>query len=325
MKIRKLLSLILALLLCFTLFACDTDKDDDDDEDEDEDETEVTTLVDVSGVTGSKVDVPVAGADLVSGYVDDYFIAIVGAETVMDDDDKESIRIYYDFTNESDESTSVSMALSTRLEQDGIENDTAYIYDDAVPESDNKYLDIRPGCTIRVAEEFVLTTTGNDVTFTIYDWLDDDEELTATFTPGSLPGAPSTDFEITPVADPNWLAGLSDKGDVDDYYVAIGDAELTEDWDGEQAVRIYFDFTNNSGEDAYPGTLEYKAFQDGVELETAYVYDDDVESDDVLYDDIKDGATVKCSEVFLLRSKSNIEFEVSDYGDDAIGAEYELY
>lgn len=113
--------------------------------------------------------------------------------------------------------------------------------------------------------------------------------------------------------DANKEAAPSDSGELGDYTVSILNHELTEDYEGNPAIRVYFDFTNNSEDTAsfYIAT-SVKAFQNGIELETA-VCIDDVEADDNNLKDIKQGATLQCTRIFLLDDDSSpVEIEASE-------------
>lgn len=108
--------------------------------------------------------------------------------------------------------------------------------------------------------------------------------------------------------------GPSDSGELGDYTVSILNHELTEDYEGNPAIRIYFDFTNNSEDTAsfYISTA-VKAFQNGIELEKGYSTVDDVEEDDNNLKDIKPGATLKCALVYILDDASSaVEVEVTE-------------
>ena len=104
---------------------------------------------------GAPEEATTAEFEVVSGPVGEYEISIVGAELFEDSDGKDAIRVYWDFTNSSDETVMPYSDLSTKAEQEGFELNTTYAsYDDDVPEYGNDSLYIRPGVTIRCISEY---------------------------------------------------------------------------------------------------------------------------------------------------------------------------
>lgn len=121
--------------------------------------------------------------------------------------------------------------------------------------------------------------------------------------------------------------GLPAEGDVGDYYVALKDCAFTTDYEGNKAVVVTYDFTNNSEETISAiAALYIQAFQDGIELETAFVMDDSAYNAETAMKDIKPGVTLAdCQDVFVLTSDSPIEIEVSTlFGDPVVGQIYNV-
>ncbi|MCR5666960.1 MAG: DUF5067 domain-containing protein [Eubacterium sp.] len=120
----------------------------------------------------------------------------------------------------------------------------------------------------------------------------------------------------------------TDEGDLGDYYVKIGKASFTKDYEGNKVIVINFDFTNNSEEKASAmWSLGYTAFQNGVELETAIVDDDSYDLDKA-DKEIKTGVTLeKCQVAYVLEDDSPVEFEVSELvslSDDTLTKTFEV-
>ena len=255
----------------------------------------------------------------VSATIGGYDVAIVGAELFKDTDDKDGIRVYWDFTNTSDESTYAICDLSVYMEQEGFELNSTYCsYEDDVPEYGNDYLDVRPGVTIRCISEYSCKADGDVITFELSDWYDEEDAVTVEFDPTNLPGRPAKDWVMETIADPAWTDSLSDGGDVGDAYVYIDNAEIVEGWDsGEEVIRVYFDYTNN-GEEAESLWMatNIRAFQDGIELESDWAAED-VAEDDNFNTDVEPGQSLRCSETWTIRSDSPIEIEVYDYWSEA--------
>ena len=121
--------------------------------------------------------------------------------------------------------------------------------------------------------------------------------------------------------------GLPAEGDVGDYYVVLKDCAFTTDYEGNKTVVVTYDFTNNSEEAISAiAALYIQAFQDGIELETAFVMDDSAYNAETSMKDIKPGVTLEdCQDVFVLTSDSPIEIEVSElFGDPAVGQIYDV-
>lgn len=119
----------------------------------------------------------------------------------------------------------------------------------------------------------------------------------------------------------------SDSGTLGDYTVSILDYDLIKDYKGNDAIRVYFEFTNN-GEDAasFMFAIHTQAFQNGVELETGIVTDD-VDEDDNSLKDIKTGATITCTDIFVLSDNSPVEVEASElisFSDDVLTKTFDI-
>ena len=101
-------------------------------------------------------------------------------------------------------------------------------------------------------------------------------------------------------------------GVLGDYTCVIKDAYQTTDYEGNDAVVVTFDFTNNSTEAiSFDVALYATVYQDGVELDYAYIGDDEI--DNSSYTDIKPGTTLEVCEAYELRNTtSDIEVEVEE-------------
>ncbi len=104
-------------------------------------------------------------------------------------------------------------------------------------------------------------------------------------------------------------------GSIGDFAVEIKDAKLTKDYLGDDAIQITYSFTNNSDEaESFGVALSAKAYQDGVELQTAIPdSSSDISTWDP-YNDVKPGVTTDVVMLYSLSNKtSNIEVEVIDW------------
>ncbi len=104
---------------------------------------------------------------------------------------------------------------------------------------------------------------------------------------------------------------VADDGVLGDYVCSIVSAELTKDWEGNDAVLVTYEFTNNSSEASSFGiALEDAVYQDGISLELAVL---DYDYTDVFVD-IKPGATLNVQQAYALRDTTTpLEIEVSEW------------
>ncbi|MFT4219886.1 MAG: DUF5067 domain-containing protein [Microbacterium sp.] len=97
-----------------------------------------------------------------------------------------------------------------------------------------------------------------------------------------------------------------------DYVVTIDGAKQVKDYEGKKALVVTFTFTNNSDEARSFGTSTMaKAFQDGIELETAILLDDTKYMGNWMKD-IKPGKTIKVQEAFVLDGTQEVTVEVTE-------------
>lgn len=264
----------------------------------------------------------------VAATIGGYEVTVVGAELFTDTEDKDGIRVYWDFTNTSDETTYPYCDLSVKMEQEGFELNTTYVYsDDDVPEYGNDTRDLRPGTSIRCISEYNCKATGEAISFTIYDWYDEDDALTVEFNPKNLPGRPEQELKAEAITDPTWTEWMGTEGYVgEEAYIVIDTAEVVPGWDsGEEVIRIYFEFTNESDEAASMWwATYYRAFQDGIELAEDWA-EQDVTEDENTTLEIEPGETIYCAVCWELRSDSPVEIEVYDpWSEEYIGYVFEV-
>lgn len=265
-----------------------------------------------------------------SGDVDygEYYVSVIGSEDFTDVDGDSAIRVYYEFTNNSDDdySTSAYNALAYDVAQDGnLLEETYAAYESSVSNNSSYY--IRQGLTIQCFVEFKYNRNGGSVDINMYGY-DEGEDggvVTASYTPGSLPGAPSP-YVITPVSDPQWTMNLPAEGDLDNFYVAVKDAELITDANGDPAIRVYYEFTNNSDYNTSIGNELYiLTYQDGISLDYTNAAQDS-DTDMNYYTEIAPGSTITVTCIFVLRNQTSpVEAEVeAAYDYAAVGQTYDI-
>ncbi len=123
----------------------------------------------------------------------------------------------------------------------------------------------------------------------------------------------------------------TDAGVLGNYEVSIGDCDVVKDYDGNDAIAISIDFTNN-GEEAtsFEGSMVYDVFQDGVELDSTSVYVDEDSFDCLDDDSYKDIQPGKSIEVIITKELENttspvdIEIEELFGSDDKVVKTFEI-
>lgn len=117
------------------------------------------------------------------------------------------------------------------------------------------------------------------------------------------------DFDLPEFSDEEAVR-TEQAGDLGDYSVEIKGAKKVQDYQGNPAIQITYSWTNNSEETTSPfATILETAFQDGVEMDLAIV---DFETSDGMKE-VRPGATIDVDAVFELTSDSVVEFELSEW------------
>ncbi|MBE6720280.1 MAG: DUF5067 domain-containing protein [Ruminococcaceae bacterium] len=102
-------------------------------------------------------------------------------------------------------------------------------------------------------------------------------------------------------------------GKIGDYICTVKSAEVCKDWEGKDAVKITYSFTNNNKEpQSFDIALADNVYQDGVELEDTFI---DADEDDWGVDvKIKQGVTKEVIKVYKLRDKTtDLEVEIGEW------------
>lgn len=110
------------------------------------------------------------------------------------------------------------------------------------------------------------------------------------------------------------------------YAVSIDGCEQITDYQGKPAIMVTFTWTNNSDETrSFLTAISDKAFQNGVQLETAIVTDGN-DSAGASMNDVKPGATTTVTQCFLLADSSPVTVECTEWAswNDEILAEREF-
>ena len=256
--------------------------------------------------------------DPVSGDLGPYHIDILGAEPVRTYEDKPAIRVYYEFTNNSEEITDAWMETVIKGYQDGKELDSDFSTGQ-IPEYSNEYLKIQPGITIRCVEEFTL----NDETtlvHVIFNSLWETGEVSMWFDPQNLQGRPAEDWTFELIPEPEWDDSLPLSG----TDITLDMYDFVEDDDGNPMLRIYYIYTNNSQDtpDSFFFSCDVLVMQDGIELDSiTFHFNDQVPEDENTMTDVEPGETIHVAECYQVRTDSPITIQVTESNsDDVIGA-----
>ncbi len=130
---------------------------------------------------------------------------------------------------------------------------------------------------------------------------------------GELSGSEEEDQPIS--ADNSGLYGTESavSGDIGDGGLAIKGFSFCDNYDGEPAIVIEFDYTNNGSEEA-PFYLHFlpQAYQDGVQLEDGYDMTGTFDNQEMVLN-VQPGATFTVHRMFKLRSDTSpVQLKVSD-------------
>lgn len=121
-----------------------------------------------------------------------------------------------------------------------------------------------------------------------------------------------------------------ESGVLGDYTVNFTGYTLAKDYEGNDAIIVSYDFTNNSEEATSAlAALQIQVFQDGIELETAILSDaPDGYNSENEWKDIKTGATLNCQAAYILSNTSSpVEVEASEFfsfSDAVVSCTYDI-
>lgn len=148
---KKIFVILLTLILVFSLVACGNDSNSD-------------SVDAIPASPGESNNEDSATSHDGQGTLGDYDVSFTGYVLAKDYEDNDAIIISYDFTNNSEETVSAMVALQIQAFQDGIELESAILFD--APEgynSENEWKDIKTGATLNCQAVFVLSNTSSPV------------------------------------------------------------------------------------------------------------------------------------------------------------------
>lgn len=117
---------------------------------------------------------------------------------------------------------------------------------------------------------------------------------------------------------------------IGDYEAEITNMEIMQDYDGDNAIVITYNFTNNGEEsESFSWAFTEKLFQDGVQLEYAaiFVSEDSYDTlDEDLSTEIQPGNTLEVKSTYKLNDMENpVNLELTDlYGEEKFEKEIDI-
>ncbi|MBR6684592.1 MAG: DUF5067 domain-containing protein [Firmicutes bacterium] len=319
---KKLLTIVLAAAMLLSLVACGGDKE--------EESSKETVAAEQDGEKNEESnELSYDFSEFGKGR-----ITIVGSEFVEDEEGAEYLRVYYDYTNTSEntQNQSPDVAVSIhKITQNGKELDTTWFSDMDeihVPEDLNGSLSAMPGHSVRNTMIIPCSAADGVVEISCYvmigNWMYTEDKLelfTFQVDPENLMGAPAKALEYTPITDPSYTEGWATSGSTESpipFEVSINDWELANGYEGGKVLRVNLTVKNLDAEAWTPGLLaSAEAFQDGVSLPEATSWDleESTEEDDAISEYVEQGDSIDFNALFLLRNENPVEI-VIEQGDD---------
>lgn len=309
---KKLIALLLCLILVFSFAACGSS--------ESTEPTQITeavknTAVDDTVVLESPPKETEAPAVTLSdsGALGDVEVAIGELEYVQDYFGDPAILIHFTFTNNSEENKSAMFSINFTAFQNGIGLKDATILDDSVYDASDLSKEIQPGTTIELAKAYTPSSETAPIEVTVSESISfDNTKLGKTFE--IAPGG-TTVLSSAP--------GLENAAEIDRYAVSINSYDIAEDRNGDKVLILNMGYTNNSSTDTpFYAAIDVAAFQDGVELEQAFITDDAIMDDSNNYVNVLPGAGLGVSKGFVLSSETApVDIEITamfSFDDDKI-------
>lgn len=254
-----------------------------------------------------------------SGVLDGCEVTIGEMEFIEDYDGNPAVLIHFTFTNTSEENQSAMFTLNYTAYQNGIGLESTVVADDSVHNSDDLMKEIQPGATIELTEAYLLSSDTAPVEFYVTDIM-------------SINGTKlGKNFEVSPDGATvlSIAPGVESATELGDYLISINTYSIAEDYEGNPALVLNLGYTNNSSIDSpFYAAVEVKAFQDGVELESAHFIDDSVMDSSTSYLNVMPGAGLGVSQAFVLTSDTSpVDIEICElfsFGDEKITTQIDI-
>ena len=301
---KRILALLMSVILVIGLSACGSSGSNA------EDPVHINSSVDPAPPetpksapleTSSDAEVPLES----SGTLGDYDVQINGFEIAKDYSGEPSILVDFTFENNSKENAIAIVALNFDAYQNGIELDSAIISDSGLYNPDDLMKGIQPGASIDVKAAYLLTSETAPVEFEIAETFAlSDDKLGKTF---EIAEGGITELSVAPNGDPS--------GNIGDYTISIVSRKIVDDYQSAKAILFELGFTNNSNDvTSYITQIDFTAFQNGVELETAIISDPMIQVGSSQMRNVKPGAGTTVYAAYLLSSDTSpVDIEIEEY------------
>jgi len=247
---------------------------------------------------------PIAASLEAEGTLCDYDVQIHDFEIAKDYSGKPAILIGYTFTNNSEENASAIVSLICDAYQNGVELDTAIMMDDTIYNSSDSMKEIQPGASIDLKAAYVLTSDTAPVEFEVAEaFALNNDQLGKTF---EISAGGVTELRAAPSGSISESLGTCT--------VSIVSYKLTEDYEGKKAILFELGFTNNtSTANNYMSTVNFSAFQNGVELEMAILVNEASADSNSMLRNVKPGAGIPVTVAYVLSSETDpVSVEIED-------------
>lgn len=317
---KKATSILLALIMVLSLTACsgnsaettvpvDTTADP------------VETVESIETTAPVETEIPETVAPTValesSGTLGDYGVEIHDYQLAEDYNGDPVILISYTFTNNSEESDCAAFCVYVEAFQNGISLESAYMveYDGYDVSAESK--EIKPGYSIDLMAAFALSDANAPVEVEVSELISfSDDVLGKVF---YISDQSEIVLSQAPVGD--FLANIGD------YVVSIISHEIVDDYEGNPALLLELGFTNNDDDTTnFATAILLTAFQDGIEIENAYLMDSQCGTTQMA--NVRPGAGHTVFVAFELDSETavvELEFsELISFSDEVTTAEINL-
>ena len=309
---KKMLSLLLIAVLMLSMGACSSSESTGTSK---ATENKGTTVLEAPP---KETEIPDESLSA-SGDLGEVSVSIGDLEHIKDYDGNPAILIHFTFTNNSEENQSAMISLSCKAFQNGIGLEDAFIMDENIYDSSDLMKEIQHGSTIELAKAYALSSDTAPVEFVVSESITfDDIKLGKTYelAPGGL-----TVFSTAP--------GLESAVEIDRYAVSINSYKIAEDYEGNKSLILNMGYTNNSSADSpFYVAIDVTAFQNGIELEQAFITDDAVMDDSNNYLNVLPGAGLGVAKAFVLDDETaTVDIEITpmfSFGDDKITTQINL-
>lgn len=315
---KKIIALALTVFMVFSATACGSEatKTTTVPTDVSTDPIETTVaLVEPTAPAGTVPEtLPATNEPESAGSLGDFGVEIHDYVITEDRNGTPVILIAYTFTNNSDESESAAHNLYFEAYQNGIGLDGAYFVEYDGYDVEAEMRDVKNGVSVDLMAAFTLSDPTAPVQFEVTELISfSNDVIGKTF---YISDETSIELEQAPVGD--FVA------EVGDYIVSIVSYSITENHKGEPVLYVELGFSNNGNESRqFASAISFEAFQDGIELDTAYLMDDD--SGESQMRDVKPGAGTLVTKAFVLTSNTSVvEIEIKEsisFSDEVITTE----